>query len=90
MLNVVLDDCVIKGLTDKLGVIFYASKVYPSSSLFGNIFYLSLYVSLIGEKVIRNEPGNSELVTLQLCSPIRFISCCQSKSHVGYFLLCPS
>lgn len=49
----VLDDCVIKGLTDKLGFIFYASKLYPSSSLFGNIYYLSLYVSLIGEKIIR-------------------------------------
>lgn len=68
MWNVVLDDWVIKGLTDKLGFIFYASKLYPSSSLFGNIYYLTLYVSLIGEKVIRNEPGNSELATLQLCS----------------------
>lgn len=87
MWNVVLDDWVKNGLTDKFGFIFYASKQYPSSSQFHNIYYPTLYVSIIGEKVKRNQMDSSEFATLQFCSPTVFISCCVSRNHVSYFLL---
>lgn len=90
MLSVALDDWVKNGLTDKLGFVFYASKQYPSSSVFDSIYYPTLYIFFIGEKVKRNQLDNSEFATLQLCSLTSFISCCVSRNHVSYFLLCPN
>lgn len=46
MLNVALDDRVIKWPAVELGFrTFYASKLYQSSSLFVNMYYPTLYVS---------------------------------------------
>lgn len=80
MLNVALDDRVIKWPAVELGFrTFYASKLYQSSSLFVNMYYPTSYVSdifelLLGKRLKETRWISGEFTTLQLCSLSAFLA----------------